>query len=51
MVIHSNMSPEVIVEVWEVKADIFKEYKIPLIKQTLDIHWLKTNKLFHFFKN
>lgn len=36
MVIQANMSPEAIVGVWEVTADIFKKYNIPLTKQTLE---------------
>jgi uncharacterized protein YqgV (UPF0045/DUF77 family) len=36
MVIQSNMSPEAIVEVWEVTIDIFDKYKIPIIKQSLE---------------
>lgn len=36
MVIQANMSPEAIVGVWEVPADIFKKYNIPLTKQTLE---------------
>lgn len=36
MVIQSNMSPESIVEVWEVTADVFIKFKIPLIKQNLE---------------
>jgi hypothetical protein len=36
VIIQANMTPEVIAEVWEVTADIFKKYKIPLTKQTLE---------------
>lgn len=36
MVIQANMSPEAIVGVWEVTADILKKYNIPLTKQTLE---------------
>lgn len=36
MVIQSNMSLEEIIAVWEVTADIFKKYNIPLTKQTLE---------------
>lgn len=37
MVIQSNMSPEAIVDVWGNTADIFKKYKVPLTKQSLEI--------------
>jgi hypothetical protein len=36
MVIQSNMSPEAIVDVWEVTEDIFKNNNITLSKQTLE---------------
>ncbi|KAA0542422.1 hypothetical protein FZW96_21375 [Bacillus sp. BGMRC 2118] len=36
MVIQTNMSPEGILKVWDVTADIFKKNKIPLTKQTLE---------------
>lgn len=36
MVIQPNMSPDAIVEVWEVTSDIFKKHKIPPTKQTLE---------------
>lgn len=36
MVIQSNMSPEAIVEVWGVTANIFKKYNISLSNQTLE---------------
>ncbi len=36
MVIQSNMSPEAIVDVWESSVEIFKKYKVPLSKQSLE---------------
>ncbi|HHY73459.1 MAG TPA: hypothetical protein GX497_09590 [Bacillus bacterium] len=36
MVIQANMTSVAIVEVWEVTANIFKKYNIPLTKQTLE---------------
>ena len=36
MVIQANMSPKVIVEVWEVTEDIFNKHKIPLTRQTIE---------------
>jgi hypothetical protein len=36
LAIQVNMSPKGIVEIWEVTADIFKKYKIPLSKKTLE---------------
>ena len=30
------MSPEEIANVWEITADVFKKYNIPLTKQTLE---------------
>ncbi|WP_417897721.1 hypothetical protein ABN702_15695 [Bacillus haimaensis] len=35
MVIQSNMSPEAIVEVWDVTAAVFQKYKIPHSKEPL----------------
>ncbi|MBH0157139.1 MAG: hypothetical protein ACQET8_07575 [Bacillota bacterium] len=36
MVIQSNMSPRAIVEVWEMTAEIFNKYRIPIINQSLE---------------
>jgi hypothetical protein len=36
MVIQSNMSLQAIVEVWEVTAEIFDKYRIPIINQSLE---------------
>jgi hypothetical protein len=36
VVIQSNMLPQAIVEVWEVTADIFDKYRIPIINQSLE---------------
>ena len=36
MVIQSNMSPEAIVNVWKETEDVFKKYKVPLTKETLE---------------
>ncbi|WP_059174031.1 hypothetical protein [Bacillus sp. FJAT-27445] len=36
MVIQANMSPDRIVNVWEVTAVIFEKYNIPMTKRTLE---------------
>jgi hypothetical protein len=36
VVIQSNMSPRAIVEVWEMTAEIFNKYRIPIINQSLE---------------
>ncbi|SFB19630.1 MULTISPECIES: hypothetical protein [unclassified Bacillus (in: firmicutes)] len=36
MVIQSNMSPKSIVNVWGDTADVFKKYKVPLTKQSIE---------------
>lgn len=36
MVIHSNMSPKAIVEVWEDTEPVFKKYNVPLTERELE---------------
>ncbi|MHC0038523.1 hypothetical protein [Pseudoneobacillus sp. C159] len=35
--IQSNMTPEAIVEIWRITAEVFKKYKVPLKRQSLEI--------------
>jgi hypothetical protein len=37
MVIQTNMTPKAIAEVWEVTAEVFQKYKIPIIDKSLQV--------------
>lgn len=36
MVIQGNMSPKAIVGIWENTSEIFEQYQIPLVNETLE---------------
>jgi hypothetical protein len=36
MVIQSNMSPNAIVDVWEITSNVFEKYKIPKSEEALE---------------